>query len=183
VQLAEGPTVLMVAHRVFQAAGSAFADIELAPPGSYSPLVQLALARFQRASLPGLAISPVVRTDFVPVLPDRTVTISVTGAEITVLLQGLAPSGPRRNRVDAVLERRADPAAATGALTVGADGTWEQIAVASGGVDQSLQLTNPGGEVRVRVREVEMIGRDTSPAFGTVQELEERVVFTDVVVL
>ncbi|WP_157744583.1 hypothetical protein [Micromonospora viridifaciens] len=196
ITLAEGPTVLMVAHGVFEAAGSAFADVLIPFPWSYSALVQLAIARLQRESLRGCEISPVVRTDFVPLLPDRTLTIGIPEGAITVQLKGFAPDGPRFNRVDAVLERRVAAGAASGALTVGEDGTWEQVGWVSGGIDETLQFShhhqspvvreharNAGGELRVRVREVEMIGRDTAPALGTVQELEERVVFTDTVVL
>ena len=50
------------------AAVSAFADVAFPYTGSYSPLVQLAVARFQRHSLTGLWISPVVRPDFLPLL-------------------------------------------------------------------------------------------------------------------
>ncbi|MEZ0447204.1 hypothetical protein [Cellulomonas sp. ICMP 17802] len=180
VTLAEGPTAVVVAHGVFEVGGSAFADVVLGPFDSYSPLVQLAVARYQPESLPGLTISPVVRTDFVPLLPDRTVTVEV-GAELGVTLTGVTPAGPRLNRCDAILEATGD--AGDGPLVLGDGGPWHTVATASGAVGTRLTLPNPGGTLRVRVREVEMIGRDTAPSLGTVQELEERVVFADTVPL
>jgi len=38
-------------------------------------------------------------------------------------------------------------------------------------------------DIRVRVREVETIGRDTAPSAGVEGELAERLVFTDTVEL
>ena len=188
VTLTDGTAVRMVAHRVFQGLGSALADVELPQTSSYSPLVQLALARFQRHSLAGLSISPVVRTDFVPWLPDRTLTI-VRGADgrVRVRLDGFAPTQPRLNRIDAVVEQRIAPGDVTSgqAVTVGDDAVWRLLAGVSGSIGADLAVPVPADTsgVRVRVREVEMIGRDTSPVLGSTGELDERVVFTDVVEL
>jgi hypothetical protein len=186
VTLSEGPAVRMVSHVVFQALGSAFADVTFAETSSYSPLVQLAVARFQENSLPGLSISPVVRTDFVPLLPDRVLTIEkLSDGGLRVRLDGLAPTQPRQNRVDAVVERRIEqndiPVGVP--MTVGDGDAWQLLTSASGPIGENLSFSLPEGDsgVRVRVREVEMIGRDTNPVLGSVGELDERVVFTDIV--
>ena len=155
---------------------------------SYSAMVQLAVARFQRNSLPGLSISPVVRTDFVPLLPDRTLTVIAGPGVVDVTLTGPSPLGPRPNRVDVVLERRLGPDGPAGGLpaTVGEDGLWEFAGNATGTIGQGLQIVHSGESgLRVRVREVESMGRDRDPGLvlGSVQELEERVVFTDTVAL
>ena len=186
VTLVEGPTVQLVAFGVFETAGSAFADIVFPATSSYAAMVQLAVARYQPNSLDRLALSPVVRTDFVPLLPDRTLSFGrVADDEAIVKLEGLVPSGPRANRVDVVIEQRVQAAdAGDSALTLGGDGTWQFFTSMSGAVDQDLFVQVPDSDdVRIRVREVEFIGRDTNPALGTVGELQERVVFTDTVPL
>jgi hypothetical protein len=124
----------------------------------------------------------------VPLLPDRTLTITVAPDLITVRIDGLAHRGPRPNRVDAVLEQRVGPdVVSTGSpVTVGEDGLWRQVVAVSGPVNDVLRLPGPDRDgLRVRVREVESLGRDipSDLAFGTVRELDQRVVFTDVVEL
>ncbi len=187
IMLAEGPTVMMVLHGVFEVGGSAYADVAFPDTGSYVPLVQLAVARFQRHSLNELEISPVVRTDFVPLLPDRTLTLTRSEGSIVARLEGMSPSSPRLNRVDSVVEQRVDSPAGglSGSFTVGEGAAWTVVASASGKVGDDLTVALPSGadSVRVRVREVEMIGRETALAAGTVGELDERVVFTDTVEL
>ena len=77
---------------MFEAAGSAFADIVFPPTSSYAAMVQLAVARYQPNSMDGLALSPVVRTDFVPLLPDRTLSFGrVAGDEASVQTGGPCP--------------------------------------------------------------------------------------------
>jgi hypothetical protein len=186
VTLSEGPSVRMVAHGVFQVAGSAFADIALPQTSSYSPLVQLAMARFQRNSLTGLSISPVVRTDFVPLLPDRTLTVAeVADQQLQVRLDGFAPAQPRQNRVDAVVEQRigSDNVAIGLPVTVGDRAAWRPVTSVSGRIGENLSVPLPAAPdgVRIRVREVEMIGRDTNLVLGSPAELDDRVVFTDTV--
>jgi hypothetical protein len=187
IDLPGAGAVRIVAHGVFEAAGSHFADVTFAATPSYAALVQLGVARYQPESLPGLALSPVVRTDFVPLLPDRTLTISVVDdIELRVRLDGIGPRGPRTNRVDVVIEKPVAPDEIDEELplTVGEDGLWQFFDDDTGPLGGDIRHFPPGGRLRVRVREVEFIGRETSPSsFGGVGELDERVVFTDTVEL
>jgi hypothetical protein len=131
-------------------------DVMFPATSSYSALVSLGLARYQPSSLPGLALSPAVRTDFVPLLPDGTLTITVAPDLITVRIDGLAHRGPRPNRVDAVMEQRVGPdVVSTGSpVTVGEDGLWRQVVAVSGPVNDVLRLPGPDRDgLRVRVRE------------------------------
>ncbi|MCB0909784.1 MAG: hypothetical protein KDB63_22015, partial [Nocardioidaceae bacterium] len=56
--------------------GMWFVDVALDPGTAIWPFVRLGLARFQPSSLPGKHLSPVVRTDFVPLPPERTATVT-----------------------------------------------------------------------------------------------------------
>jgi hypothetical protein len=192
--------VTVLPHPVWFHDGRWFADLAL--PGlaaaSYSPFVQLAVARYQPESLPGLELSRVAHTELVPVLPDRTLTAQ-KDAEfdnfLVVRLEGLGPAGPRPNRVDVIVEQLVLPAGmAAGvvdlsALEQAAPGeipAWRRHDSASGDLGSDLGVTLPfpdAGPIRVRVREVERIGPEggapDAPA-GTAAELAERTVFSDV---
>src|SRR5262249_27886395 len=68
-----------------------YADVEFAVPAaaqSYNPFVQLAVARYQRDSLDGMQISPVVITDSVPLLPDRHVVVTREGTQLNISVEG-----------------------------------------------------------------------------------------------
>ncbi len=72
-----------------------FADVEFANLNGYTPMMRLALARFQPKSVEDCFISRVVRTDFIQPLPDRTLTIRRKKSgppQFTVTLTGLAPT-------------------------------------------------------------------------------------------
>ena len=185
VPLAGGGTGLLVPHGAWAAGDSWFADVVFPGHFSYSALVQLAVARYQPDSLPGLELSPVVRTDFVPLLPDRTCRVEVGPSGPVVTLDGLAPAGVVPNRVDVVLERRlpdGDPQIAE-AATLGERSSWFAVATVSGAVGERISLIFLGSldGMRVRVREVESIGAVHGGELGTLAELAERVVFTDAV--
>jgi hypothetical protein len=103
-----------------------FADVAFPATGSYSPLVRLAVARYQSHGLPGLELSTVVRTDFVPLLPDRTCRVEVRAEGAAVRLEARTPTEVVANRVDAVLERKladGDPQAGQ-AASLGDGATW-----------------------------------------------------------
>lgn len=178
--------------------GRWYADIALpeVAEASYCPIVQLALARYQPDSLtPDLMLSKMIRTEMVPLLPERTLTVTQSGANITVMLDGLGPSGPQSNRVEAILETCTLPAGVPAsavdliASEPPADGTPAWVAV-PGQTHQSqlgsdaMQITIPQGPgaFRVRVREVELVETEPSaPQTWPMTELSERVVFVDVV--
>ena len=181
--------------------GRWYADVAMpdVANASYCPFVQLAVARYQPDSLPGLELSRMVKTEMVPLLPERTLTVARSGANVTVTLEGLGPTGPQRNRVEAILETCRLPAGISAsevdliAFEPPTDGTLAWVAV-PGQVRQSdlgsggMRLTIPegAGAFRVRVREVELVGSETgAPPLQTttIGELSERVVFADVVPL
>lgn len=171
-----------------------YADIGL--PGvaasSYCPFVQLAVARYQRDSIQGCDLSPVVRPDAFQILPDRTLTVTRFGDAISVGLEGLGPAGPVENRVDVVLERL-PPGADVGHIDLTALGSsggvpaWEPVPGGTqptrlGAAPVQLRVPPGSGALRVRVREVELVGGAQADRTGTPDELIERVVFADTVV-
>ena len=186
VPLAEGGSATVIDHGVFKVGDSWYADVAFAPPGSYSALVQLAVARHQPMSLPGLELSPVVRADFVPLLPDRELRIEVSGGRVHITLSGLTPGGPVLNKFVAMLESRVTGVPPEGTtLTVGDGSVWEPAGTFEGLMNNTLRLDAPNGTagLRVRVREVENIGIARQVQSFTLGELDERVVFTDTVEL
>ena len=59
--------------------GLPFADVELALQPSFMPLVRLAVARYQEHAIAGCELSRIVRADFVPLTPSRSLTVQKTG--------------------------------------------------------------------------------------------------------
>ena len=188
------------------AAGRWFADFDLAgvPGETYMPLVRPALARYQRHSLPGCELSQLVLADFVPLLPDRTLTVRVDAAAggsttVTVTLAGTGPDGATVNQVNAVIERGGanDDLVSTAGST--APGSWyaPQESVQRAVLGEPMVFTVPvaaGGSLagyRVRVREFELAPFDRNlpdpsvvpEVMGTLDELGWRVVFVDAVPL
>ena len=168
------------------------ADVELAVPAaarSYNPFVQLAVARYQRSSLQGLELSPVVPTDRVPLLPDRSVVITRSGSRLDVSVDGTSPSP--LNRLEVILE-----ACGRGIEPTSLDAVVEDAAAEPGlpawrpvlggtvvrtpaGSIPPLPLAATAGRLRVRVRETEDLpGGDGGPA-----DLVRRSVFVDTIVL
>ncbi len=170
------------------AGGRWFADVDL--PGlaatSYRPFVRLAVTRYQPSSLDDAhAVSTIVRTDLVQLMPDRTLTVDPTGADLVVTLEGLGPQGPVANRVDVVVETLSeDRDVDVSVLGAGTDGlvAWTAAgAVVSGSLNMPIMVPRvTGAKVRVRVREVEA-ALTVAGATATTGELGERVVFTDLV--
>ena len=86
-----GSTVMVAAYDVDydSETGLWFADVVIDQGSAYFPFVKLALARYQRYSLPGYELSPVVVADFVQLTPDRTATAVVVGGKsATVTVTG-----------------------------------------------------------------------------------------------
>ncbi|WP_275786240.1 hypothetical protein [Pararhizobium gei] len=164
---------------------------------SYCPFVQLAVCRYQPESVvddrSDRRLSPVVLTDMVQLYPDREVTVTRSSGRITVGVDGLGPIAPRRNRVDVILETSATQSAAlTAHATSPMDApAWQPVLngiqhIELGGGTISLPLPMDQEFLRLRIREVELIGGPGAsfPAqTGTADELTERVVFTDIVPL
>ena len=65
-----------------------FCDMQVNPGLVYGPLIRLALARYQPNSVNGAELSKVVTTEFVPLMPDRTVTVTpVAGNPLAVRIR------------------------------------------------------------------------------------------------
>ena len=183
----DSATVAVVPHGVWSVGDSWYADVAFDPPGSYCPLAQLAVARYQPDSVSGLELSATVLTDFVPLLPDRMLTIDLSGDTVTVTLSGLTQAGPVANRVDAVLELGLEPDGSGSLRVLGTSGdnglVWRATDIVSGAVGEPLTMARPAGAepLRVRVREVEGIGDHLIITIGSSEELQERTVYTDTV--
>jgi hypothetical protein len=184
--------VLAVPFQPFLDGDRWWADVHLRAlaAASYAPFVRLAVARYQPSSLPGLELSRVVPAPMAPLLPDRALTVARDGATVTVTLDGLGPVRPQPNRVDTVLETTGAPGDAELSAFAASGGVpaWVPVggAVAHGGLGDELRLTVPAGtgRLRVRVREVELVGADAGvapPPPATDAEMRERAVFVDAV--
>ncbi|MGW7081705.1 hypothetical protein [Streptomyces sp. NPDC054866] len=173
----------------------------------HSVLVSLAVARYQPNSLAGLSLSPVIRTDTVPLLPDRTVRVTRLADRFRVTLTGTVTQASAVNKVDMVLERCLAPSGVTpGQVDLVGFGTaatgvpaWHRVDLRSPspkkvGLSREREWTSefvpPTGPeaLRVRIREVELIPngpsqQGTSLNSGTPDEIKERIVFTDTVML
>jgi hypothetical protein len=190
-KLPDGTPVTVVAYDAAFAGDRWAADVEL--PGlasaSYRPFVRLAVARYQRESLPDLELSPVILTDLVQLLPERTVTVDTGGDGLVVQLDGLGPQRPNENRVDVIVERRMEATAIDVSALGPTDGVdaWTSIEIASGKLGEQIhvaRLAATPGTLRVRVREVELLapaGQPPTAQSGSEGELAERVVFTDLI--
>jgi hypothetical protein len=170
-----------------------YADIEFAIPAaaqSYNPFVQLAVARYQRDSLEGMQISPVVITESVPLLPDRHVVVTRAGNQLQISVEGTSPHP--LNRLEAILETcGSDVAPEAIDLVVDDPATEPQIPawrpVPGGSVVRTdagsippLTLVATPGRLRVRLRETENLsGSDT----GLPTDLHHRNVFVDTIIL
>lgn len=172
-------------------------------------LVRLAVARYQPHSLDGLSLSPVVHTDLVPLLPDRTLRVTrKADREYEVKLTGIVSPAPAVNRVDMILERCTQPGGVPadevdliGFETVTGVPAWQRQGFPRSPEPRRVGLSPvlkewkseyfvppDAGPFRVRVREVEFLpNKEPRPgAFlksGTPGEVTERTVFTDTVLL
>jgi len=199
-EVTTGATAVVRGYDVSYAQGRCFADIAIigVADHAYAPLVQLAVARYQRLSLDGLALSPVLKTDFVPLLPDRRLVVERLADGLQVTLNGIGPAssagGP--NRVDAHLERLDAPrdvpanAVELAALGTDTDGlpAWRRVegAAVTGELGSPLAiLAIPHGPSRIRlvVKEVERLVADDGIVIEPTpsDDLTERIVFTDVI--
>lgn len=186
--------VIAVPHVVSfdQGRGCWFCDIAVAGIGdaSYAPLVRLALVRYQAASLDGLSTSRIMRTDFVPLLPSRTLTIDRSAPlAVTAILAGLGPEREAGNRVEYVLETAPAgvpldaPSAVFGVTD--SPSVWRAVdanpVVAKLGAAAHIAIPQKSGQLRLLVSEVD--GFVARGDVTSADPLERRVIFTDLVAL
>jgi len=183
--------------------GRWYADVDLQDlaRSSYCPFVQLAVARFQRESEAGLALSPVVRTEMVQLVPDRTLTIRRKADEVIVELEGVGPPPrfgtlARDNEVQVRLERFQGPPAMADAVDVTSlqldppTPAWTRPfpTIGFGKLNTTVHLPLPPGDgpLRVFIREIEYGPADTeAPALHDLEPegVTQRTVFVDAVTL
>ncbi|HEV8578674.1 MAG TPA: hypothetical protein VGX68_06280 [Thermoanaerobaculia bacterium] len=146
-----------------------FCDIALKADSQYFPFVRLALARYQPISVPNAHLSRVVPSDFIQVLPHRTVVYDTTQAnQVSIKVNGPAYFNPQHEQfasplVIARVERRR--------FDTGDELGWEGMTTQVIPVDQqsvantvwkgTVALPNPApGPLRVLVLEAEIYATD-----------------------
>ena len=189
-----GTPVLAVPYDVWFAGGRWYADVEFIPDSSYSPLVRLAVARYQAHSIDGAALSPIVQAPFAPLLPQRVLVVERAGSTLYVRLEGVAPTGPWPNRISAVLETFPTTEAAATDVSASTDGAgglalWQSPDAAVQWTEQEQDFGNElviaipptGGLLRLVVRETEAIPSGDTMQVPAPVALGRRVVFVTVV--
>ncbi|MEU2254388.1 hypothetical protein ABZ540_14595 [Nocardia xishanensis] len=190
-----GEKVTVVPYQVDPSGDHWFADVELAVPDnrqSYDPFVRLAVARYQRDSLDGLQLSPVVVAESVPLLPDRRVTVDRNGSHLQIAVTGVSPNP--LNRMEVVLERCPATAVPEQVDIVIDDPNVEPelpawrpvpghaVLRAQDGTIPPLPLpVAAAGRLRVRLRETENLSGPSDPQLP--RELTQRNVFVGTIVL
>ena len=183
--------VVAVPYDVWFESGRWHADVELIlSTPSYCPLARLAVARYQTHSLGGLTLSPVVQAPFVPVLPERVLTVERDGSTLYVSLEGIAATGPTPNRVSALLERCSGATSGSTDLSAGDAGDnisslWRPLEAAIGhaqdeqdyGSELTVTLPDTTDALRLVVREFETIETGDTGQVAAPAELRRRVVF------
>ncbi|WP_242154009.1 hypothetical protein [Sphingomonas sp. BAUL-RG-20F-R05-02] len=161
-------------------------DIEIAgwADAGYAPLVRLALARYQPESLDGLMLSEIARTDFVPLMPRRTVTVTRADGRADARLDGTGPVGPVPNTVEFVVEEASGGKLDAGLPSILSDDAslpgWRQVGASQEvalGAAASMPLPAGAGRRRIRITEIEHVA--PSPAADQESPLRSRVVFVD----
>jgi hypothetical protein len=135
-----------------------YCDILLDPKTTYFPMVRLALVRFQPHSLEGVHISNVVLTDFVQVVPHRTVTYdtAATPDHIRIIVQG--PSHANAPQMIVRLEEPSD-------VGSGDELGWQPFAT------HALPVVTPIPEITVWMADIPTAGHP-SPIRVVVFEVE-----------
>ncbi|MGW2746594.1 hypothetical protein [Streptomyces sp. NPDC001450] len=154
-----------------------YADIDLSAvvSSSYFPFVRLALARYQRHTMPGVpCVSPPVRTEPIQLPPHRRLTVSRTAGHAAVVVDGLGPGGSAPNVIRTELQAQDPASGSTG---------WVTVFRTSAALGQShtVDIPSSGGRpLRVVTKEYE-----TRPSAGSAATGEDagRLVFADVIPL
>ncbi|MEA2480327.1 MAG: hypothetical protein QOJ07_2249, partial [Thermoleophilaceae bacterium] len=87
-----GPVVNVAGHAVaFDGARDLwYSDIPINAGKSYTPIIRLALARYQPHSVPGVELSRIAVADFMQVAPGRAVTLAAAKGKLSVTLGGVS---------------------------------------------------------------------------------------------
>jgi len=170
-----------------------YCDVTVQPGAAYNPLIRLALARWQPASIVKAELSRVVLADVVQLAPDRFA--SVVFDELDAQVVGVSLSGPTHTRT--AHTDSSDPGSAQVIVEqrrsdVGGSLGWKQVGSAhpmTAGLVNGVghwtgEVTLPGprarGKYRLVIEQFEVLGRESS----TGQAIPTaRLVHTDVIAL
>jgi hypothetical protein len=184
-----------------------FVDVAVDPGAAFWPFLRLSVARYQPSSLPGLSLSPIVKCDFVQLLPPRTTLLSRPDAEhARVVVTGPVgvPRGFQRDSFEqsVALSRTMFARLEQRAPSVGTDLGWRTVAATAlpvRGVDATmvswegeldlptaLPPERPGSspDWRVTVEEWEALPADSIPSGSSITTVlptrfGRRVVYAD----
>ncbi len=193
-----GRDVTVLPYAVWYANQRRFTDIAVdgLADATYMPMMTLSVARYQPFSLPGLALSPLTRTDYIPLLPTRTLTVTRTAAGLVIALTGTGPSGPP-HRVDIRLESRptdgSQPSAdeLTAITAPNSGSAWQPDNLTQTTLNTPsapLAIDNDGRLHRLVVQESAGLDQSSAAATGLTTDdplaaqLSERIVFADVII-
>lgn len=177
-------------------------DVGLTPDFEHT-IVEFAVARYQPNSLDGLWLSPMVKTDSLPILPARTVRITRTSEDFVVEVTGRISGATAVNRVDYIVEEFKGPSGAVSEEVdligfdshMGEVASWRKAGVFHADITPAppgqrrwrKRIPKSTARRRLRIREVELIPNTTdilsSTKSGSADEITERTVFTDIVPL
>ncbi len=181
-----------------------FCDLSVDAGDAYSPIVRLALARYQPSSLPHAHLSRIVLADFVQLAPDRFATVTFDDVEDTIMVVGL--TGPTHVATEAsegtphpgpahvILEQRdenlqgdlawmpvGDPIEMTGSVS-GGQGEWF--------TEVHLPGPKTPGTWRLVIEQFELLGEEpmskpqlSNPFLPTEPIPAKRLVHTDIIEL
>ncbi|MFF3557583.1 hypothetical protein ACWD4V_17870 [Streptomyces tsukubensis] len=176
----ELPEVTVAAHAVGYDEGRRlwYCDLTMPPDPAYRPFLRFAFARYQRHSLSGLELSPVVLAQFAQLNPDRTLSVALAAddpARATVTVSGPTYAGdPARGARLTLLMQTAAPGR-SGALgwRTEAESPLPPVPGSGGGEwSATVTLPAPSGSTPMRLLVEE---REVLPTAGS------RLVYADAV--
>jgi hypothetical protein len=171
-----------------------YCDITVDLGSTYAPMVRLSLARYQPSSIPDAHLSRSVQLEFLPVAPDRTVTVvrnpatpttvqvSVSGRSYQSTAAGTGPS------TIVVTPEVRDPSAPgdLGWLPAPAPGDPVTLTPTAAGTDSQTwvgTVTLPSAAEPGQQRLVLTEGESLTSSDGDTAGLATRIAYTDIVVL
>lgn len=157
-----------------------YADVML-PVTEYAPLVRLTVARYQPESVAGRHLSALTDTDFLPLFPDRSLTLRRDGAQLSLTLEGTDPGPGVEPLITAAIEaRRPGSSNDLTAVAATADASaWKVLGAATGRLNEPISIdvpADPALDLRLVVREAEHFS-DSEPIAEPDEVLRNRTTY------
>lgn len=165
---------------VWTQGGRWFADVML-PVTEYAPLVRLTVARYQPESVVGRHLSALTDTDFLPLYPDRSLTLRRDGAQLSLTLEGTDPGPGVEPLITATIEAR-QPGSSNDLTAVAAiadESAWKVRGPATGRLNEPISIdlpADPALDLRLVVREAEHFS-DAEPIAEPDEVLRNRTTY------